>query len=256
MAERFNLAGRRAVVTGGANGIGRAITVALAEAGAQVFFTTRADTDAAESLLVELRAFNIEAAYMAMEATAVDAPEQLFAAAEAAIGPVDVLVNNAAETTRTGFLDMQTDEYARTLDVNLTFPYFTLQRFARNLVARGEAGSAINISSISSFKAISRLSAYQCSKAGLAMLTKSAAYELAPYGIRVNTISPGLTATKGNRDQWHGDPALWAERGKTIPLARAGVPDDIAGAAVFLASDASAWMTGADLVIDGGDAVV
>ena len=88
------------------------------------------------------------------------------------------------------------------------------------------------------------------------MLTKGAAYELAPFGIRVNTLSPGLTATKANRDQWRDHPEVWAERGKELPLGRAGTPEDFASAAVFLASAASSWMTGADLVIDGGDSVI
>jgi len=88
------------------------------------------------------------------------------------------------------------------------------------------------------------------------MLTKGAAYELAPFGIRVNTISPGLTATKGNRPQWRDDPAVWRSRAEGIPLGRPGVPGDHAGAAVFLASEESAWITGADLVVDGGHAVI
>lgn len=256
MAACFDLMAKRAVVTGGANGIGRGIALALGQAGADVFFTTRADMAAAEEVLATLRALGIRAAYTVLEADEEGAAERLFAEAEAAIGPADILVNNAAQATRTGFLDMPAEEYDRTLSVNLRFPYFALQRFARNLVERRAGGSVINVSSISAFKAISRLSAYQCSKAGLSMLTKGAAYELAPHGIRVNTLSPGLTATKGNRDQWQGAPALWAERGKDLPLGRPGVPEDFAGAAVFLASDASSWITGADLVVDAGDAVI
>lgn len=256
MSGDFDLSGKSAIVTGGANGIGRAIALALGQAGADVFLTARADAAAAEEVVAALRRLGVRAHYMLLEAADDDAPERLFAEAEAALGPADVLVNNAAVVARTPFLEMDGAEYDRTLGINLRFPFFALQRFAQSLIGRGAGGSAINVSSISAFKAISRLSAYQCSKAALSMLTKGAAYELAPHGIRVNTLSPGLTATKANRDQWQGNPALWAERGKDLPLGRPGVPEDFAGAAVFLASGASGWMTGADVVVDGGDAAI
>lgn len=256
IGSAFDLTGRNAIVTGGANGIGRGIAEALAGAGANVLVTARSDRPAARDTVEALRAAGAEAHAIMLDAGEDDAVERLFAEAESVIGPVSILVNNAAMAARTPFLDMGRGEYDRTLDVNLRFPFFTLQRFARALISRGEQGSAINVSSISAFKAISKLSAYQCSKAGISMLTQGAAYELAPYGIRVNTLSPGLTATKANKDQWQDNPALWAERGRNLPLGRAGAPRDYAGAAVFLASGASEWMTGADLVVDGGDAVI
>lgn len=243
-------------MTGGANGIGRAVAMALAEYGANVFITTKADLDAAEETVSRIRDIGREASYISMEASSKNSSEVLFREAEERLGPISILVNNAATVTRTSFLNMDMEEYKYTQDVNLMFPYFNLQRFARSVLERGGVGSAINISSISAYKAISRLSAYQCSKAGISMLTKGAAYELAEFGIRVNSISPGLTATKGNMDQWKNRPDMWLDRGKDLPLRRAGIPSDFAGAAVFLASRASEWMTGADIVIDGGDSVV
>ena len=254
--EAFDLSGKAAIVTGGANGIGRAIALALGSAGADVFVTARADEEAAVEVVAQLRGFGVRAAYMLLDGSEDGGAGRLIGEGLGFLGAADILVNNAATAARTPFLDMSELEYDRTQAVNLRFPFFTLQAFARVLVARGTGGSIINVSSISAFKAISRLSAYQCSKAGLSMLTRSAAYELAPHRIRVNTISPGLTATKSNRNQWRDDPKLWAERGKDLPLGRPGVPEDFAGAAVFLASDASRWMTGADLVVDGGDAVI
>lgn len=140
--------------------------------------------------------------------------------------------------------------------VNLRFPFFATQAYAARMRGAGIGGSIINISSISATKAISAMAHYQCSKAGLVLLTRSTAYELAPFNIRVNTISPGLTATKANANQWRDKPDLWRERGKDIPLGRPGRPEDLAGAAVFLASDESAWMTGGELVVDGGEAVI
>ncbi|MFI6291530.1 SDR family NAD(P)-dependent oxidoreductase [Nonomuraea sp. NPDC050790] len=250
------LKGRRAVVTGGANGIGRAIAVAFAREGCEVFFTALADAEAAQATLAELREHGVRADFALLDGADPDGAGKLMAAAVAALGTPDVLVNNAATMTRTAFLDLTPEEYERVMAVNLRFPFFATQAFAARLRAEGAPGSVINISSVSAFKAVSKMAHYQSSKAGLSMLTRSAAYELAPYGIRVNTISPGLTATKANSPQWRDDPALWHERGKDIPLGRPGRPEDYAGAAVFLASDESSWMTGADLILDGGDAAV
>ena len=255
-APDFQLEGKRAIVTGGANGIGRAICLALGQAGADVFITARADQSALEDTVAELHRLGRNAGGILQEADETGAPRRVLDAAQSCVGPVDILVNNAATAQRTPFLDMGEAEYDRTLSVNLRFPFFLLQAFAADLVARGAPGAVINVASVSAFKAISRLSAYQCSKAALSMLTKGAAYELAAHGIRVNTLSPGLTATKANQDQWALDPDTWRERGAHLPLGRAGIPQDFAGAAVFLASDASAWMTGADIVIDGGDSVI
>lgn len=256
MARSKVLSGRTAVVTGGANGIGAGIALGLAEAGADVFFTSRADRPAAKAMKSALTEYGVRAEFMMLEAGDNGSVERLLDETELAFGLADVLVNNAAMTTRTGFLDLTVDEYERVMTVNLRFPFFLTQAFAQRLRDAGEQGSIINVSSISATKAISAMAHYQCSKAGLAMLTKGASYELAQYGIRVNSISPGLTATKSNRSQWQDDPGLWHERGKDIPLRRTGQPEDLAGAAVFLASDASSWMTGADIIVDGGEAAV
>ncbi|MCY0940139.1 MULTISPECIES: SDR family NAD(P)-dependent oxidoreductase [Streptomyces] len=247
------LAGRRAIVTGGANGIGRAIATAFAREGSDVFFTALSDENAAESTLTELRGHGVRADYILLDAVDLDGVQQLMDAASRALGLPDVLVNNAATATRTAFLDLTPDEYERVMAVNLRFPFFATQAFAAQLRAAGVPGSVINISSLSANSAVSAMAHYQSSKAGLSMLTRGAAYELAPLGIRVNTISPGLTATKANSNQWQNDPELWQERGKDIPLGRPGRPEDLAGAAVFLASAESEWMTGGDIAVDGGE---
>ena len=172
------------------------------------------------------------------------------------LGSIDILVNNVGVTTRTAFTETTSEQFDFVFSNNLKFPFFLSQRVVKHQLDRKIEGSIINISSVSAYKAISKMAHYQCSKAGLSMLTKSLAYELAPHRIRVNTISPGLTATQGNRNQWEGDPELWRHRGKDIPLGRAGVAADHAGAAVFLASDESSWMTGGDIVIDGGESSI
>lgn len=250
------LRGKRAVITGGSNGIGAAIAEAFAREGADVFFSTRVDETAAERVVRRGEELGVRMRFMRLDASEHSAVARLLDDAVAFHGRVDVLVNNAATATRTRFLDITPEEYSTVLDVNLRFPFFATQLFARHMKENNLSGSIINISSISATKAVSAMAHYQCSKAALNMLSRGAAYELAPYGIRVNTISPGLTATNANSNQWRDNPALWQARGQGIPMGRTGVPSDHAGAAVFLASDESSWMTGADIVIDGGEAAV
>ena len=245
---------KKAVVTGGSNGIGRAVVERFLQEGADVFFTTLNDISKAQEVVDGHPKGRV--GYMQMNASEYDNVSRLFEEAVAFLGSIDILVNNAASITRTGFLDLTFEEYEFVMNTNSRFPFFATQVFAKHMVERGIQGSIINISSVSSFSAISKMAHYQCSKASLTMLSKSAAYELAPYGIRVNTISPGLTASKANRNQWEGNPDLWAERSQGIPLGRTGVPQDHAGAAVFLSSDEASWVTGIDLIIDGGRSVV
>ena len=244
------------MITGGSNGIGRAIAEAFAREGGDVFFTCRSDEAAARDLTDLGRGLGVRMDFLRLDAAASGAVETLLEAAMAFHGAVDVLVNNAATATRTPFLEITSAEYQAVLDVNLRFPFFATQAFARHMRRARIAGSIINVSSVSATSAVSRMAHYQCSKAGLDMLTKGAAYELAPHGIRVNTLSPGLTATNANRAQWRDDPAVWEARSRDIPLGRPGVPADHAGAAVFLASDDSAWVTGATIVVDGGDSTL
>ncbi len=252
MSLTGRLSGKRAVVTGGSNGIGRAITEAFVREGADVFFTMRQDTEAARQVAQYGEGHGVRIQWAQLDASNDGGVDALFNASIDFLGGADIIVNNAATLTRSLFLEITGEEYDRVLDVNLRFPFFVTQRFARYMRDKRIRGSIINVSSISATSAVSRIAHYQCSKAGLTMLTRSAAYELAAYGIRVNTISPGLTATNANRNQWEGDPDLWRERSKDIPFGRPGEAADHAGAALFLASDESAWMTGADIVVDGG----
>jgi NAD(P)-dependent dehydrogenase (short-subunit alcohol dehydrogenase family) len=255
MAEK-RLQNKNAVITGASHGIGRGIALAFAREGANLVFTYRNDSAAAQALVDQLTSGETRAAAAQIDGNDLGAIDVLLQLAESFLGTVDVLVNNVGVTTRTSFCDITPQEYDYVLTANLKFPFFLSQRVARHMIARKIRGSIINVSSVSAFKAVSKMAHYQCSKAGLSMLTKSLAYELAPYNIRVNTLSPGLTATQANRSQWEGDPELWKLRTKDIPLGRPGVPDDHGGAAVFLASDEASWMTGGDLVIDGGDSVI
>jgi NAD(P)-dependent dehydrogenase (short-subunit alcohol dehydrogenase family) len=252
----MRLAGKRAMITGGSSGIGRAIALGFAAEGAHVVVTYRRHAREATEVVERIRALGRESAAVRADLGHTQLVAEVYRQALESLGSIDVLVNNAAEITRTHFCDLTLEELERVMRTNFTAPFVLTQLFCRDRRAAARPGSIINISSISAESAISRMAHYQSSKAALAMLTRSVAYEMAPHGIRVNGISPGLTRTGANRNQWEGDPELWAERSRDIPAGRAGTPEDHVGAAIYLASDESAWMTGANLVIDGGQSTV
>jgi NAD(P)-dependent dehydrogenase (short-subunit alcohol dehydrogenase family) len=256
MATTLPLAGKTALVTGGSNGIGAAIARAYAGAGAHVVFSFRKASENADQIAAALAALGIEARAIQADFALPGAADRLWQEALALTGQIDVLVNNAGTITRSEFLAITPDELERVMAVNFYAPWHLSRQLADHLIARKAPGSIINISSVSAHRAVSRMPHYQCSKAALNMLTKSIAYELAPHGIRANAISVGLTRTNTNRDQWEGQPDLWRARSQGIPLGRTGVPQDFAGLAVLLASDESSWITGADIVVDGGFSAV
>lgn len=247
-----DLKGRRAIVTGGANGIGRAIVAAYARQGMRVLFNYRRQDDDAQSLCEQLRAAGADVESVLCDLGEPGAVDKLLDTALHRLGGIDVLVNNVATLTRSSFLEITAEDYDRVLGVNLRVPFFLTQRVAARMVLEGVHGSIVNVSSLSSRRCRSSVAHYQISKAGLEALTRSAAYELGRHSIRVNAICPGLTATAANREQWESQPTLWSQRSVGIPLGRTGTADDHASAAVYFASQASAWVTGASLVIDGG----
>lgn len=250
------LAGKTALVTGGSNGIGAAISHAYAAAGANVVFTYRKAADSAARIAADMAALGGQVRAIQADLAQQGATDRLWQEALELTGQIDVLVNNAGTITRSEFLAITQHELERIMAVNFYAPWYLSKKLAEHLIARQAPGSMLNISSVSAHFARSRMPHYQCSKAALNMLTKSIAYELAPYGIRANSISAGLTRTNANRDQWEGQPELWRERSSDIPLGRPGVPQDYAGLAVFLASDEASWITGADIMVDGGSTVI
>ncbi len=252
----MRLQGKRVLITGGSSGIGRAIALGFAREGADVAFTYRHRAEAADRVVEAVRADGRVAFAGAVDLADTSALPAIFDEARSALGGLDVLVNNAAEITRTAFVDLTEEELDRVMRTNFKAPFVLTQLFCRDRLNAGSAGAVVNVSSVSASSAISRMAHYQSSKAALSMLTRSVAYEMAPHGVRVNTISPGLTATGANQSQWRDDPNFWASRAEPIPIGRAGVPEDHVGAAIFLASDESSWMTGADLVIDGGQSTI
>ena len=245
----LDLTGRTAVVIGATSGIGKAIALGLADAGADVVPTgRRAELAAAAAREVEARGRRSLATTADVSDTT--SLQTLYDAAVAKFGKVDILVNAAGRTIRRPTLDVSDSEWDDILDTNLTGMLRACRIFGRHMVERRH-GRIINIGSLTSVVALHEVAAYGASKAGVASLTKSLAVEWGPYGVCVNAILPGVFRTALNEGLLDG-----TERGRELltrtPMRRFGQPEEVAGAAVFLASDAASFVTGHLLAVDGG----
>jgi NAD(P)-dependent dehydrogenase (short-subunit alcohol dehydrogenase family) len=248
--DRFSLASKRALVTGASRGIGRAIALAFAAAGARVALASRKQ-EALDQVAQEIAAQGGVALPVACHVGRREDIGRLVDRLVECWGGVDVLVNNAGTNPAMGTLT-QLDEgvWDKIFEVNLKAPFLLCQRVAPLMVAAG-GGSIINMSSVGGIDPFPLLGAYGISKAGLNCLTKVLARELGPAKVRVNGIAPGLIETKFSAALFQSPAIYQGSIGRT-PLGRHGVPDDLVGTAVFLASDASAYITGQTIVVDGG----
>jgi NAD(P)-dependent dehydrogenase (short-subunit alcohol dehydrogenase family) len=241
----FGLSGKAAIVTGSTRGIGLAIAEALIAAGARVVISSE---DAADTQRV---AAELGMPGIVCDVTDHTALEYLAAEGEAALGGLDVLVCNAGITGRPGpFAELDMADYARVMAINLT-AQVVLSNRALPLMAKRGGGSAILISSLSGLRGNGRINAYALSKAGVAQLARNLAVEWGPKNIRVNAISPGFIATELAQPLLN-NAEFMARRMAMTPLRRPGTPAEVAGAALFLASPAGAFVTGHNLVVDGG----
>lgn len=248
----MQLKNKKAIVTGGNQGIGRGIAIALAQAGADVIIQYRHAKDKALKTVDEINQLDRFAMAIQADFTQEDAPEKFMKSAFDTLEKVDILVNCAAAYERGPLLEITHESLAWMQKVNVEVPFRLIQYFARQLIQRRTTGSIINISSISGLRPVIGSCLNSCSKAGLDMLTRCAALELAPFQIRVNGIAPGMTETESNEPFMLQDPNGWQQAVDKIPLGRAGLPEDYAGIAVLLASDASSWLTGVTIPCDGG----
>jgi len=231
-----SLDGRTALVTGSSSGIGLGIARAFQAAGARVLSHSHEPFEGA--LVADL--------------TAPDAPAALVEAAFARAPGLDLLVCNAGSFFDVPFLEMTPERWEKTIALNLRSGYFAIQAFARRLVHERRKGAVLVTSSTNGFLAEPDSSAYDISKGALVMLTRTLALSLAPHGIRVNAIAPGMIDTPLSSAYLQSRPGVRARYEERIPLRRLGTPEDCASAAVFLCSDAAAYLTGEILVVDGG----
>lgn len=242
----FDLTGRHALVSGGVRGLGLEIARGLAKAGASVAITGRVEETVSESAEA-LAAEGFDAEGIALDMTDDAAVTAWF---EAYDRDIDILVNNVGMRDRRGTPDLPADAFARLLDFGITSAY-RMSRLVQPGMAVRRKGVIINVTSIAGPLARPGDPGYTAAKGGMDALTRSQAVEFAPMGIRVNAIAPGFFATEANQE-WVSDPVVTDYIERRIPMQRWGQPSEVAGAAVFLASDAASYITGHTLTIDAG----
>ncbi|MCF6097472.1 2-dehydro-3-deoxy-D-gluconate 5-dehydrogenase KduD [Thermovorax subterraneus] len=249
LKEYFSLEGKVAMVTGGNSGIGRAIATALARAGADIFLYVHSERNI-EDMKKELerlgRRLKYEVGELEREEDAMSAVEKCVEA----YGRIDILVNNAGTIHRAPILEGDNESWKKVINVNLSAVYYLSKVAAKYMVAQG-SGKIINVASMLSFQGGIYVPSYAASKHGVAGLTKAFANELASKNVQVNAIAPGYIETANTR-QIREDEKRYKEILSRIPAGRWGVPEDVAGAAVFLASKASDYVNGHILCVDGG----
>ena len=251
MTNDQRCAGKIVLVTGAQRGIGRSIAIRFAAAGADVALNYLDDKPGAESAAAEISALGRRSTTIAADISKPEEARRLVGDAERALGPIDVLVNNAAIFPRSPFLELTEDTWDAVLDTNLKSTFVCSQEAARRMVATGRRGVIVNLSSGAPYRGSLNSTAYMASKLGIVGLTRGMARELAPRGIRVNAVAPGVTNTAmprlGNTEE-----AL-AAMAKNNPSGRLAEPEDIADVVVFLATDDARHLVGQLIHVNGGD---
>lgn len=252
-ASPFDLTGKTAFVTGASRGIGREVAIAFAAAGADVALVARSE-DGLAATARGVTEHGRKAFVIPADVTSEEAVKAAVAEAIERLGHVDIVVNNAGGTNfMVPFAEMRLSGWDKVMKLNATSTAYVCHAVAPHLLER-RTGSVINVASVGGIAAAPLISPYGAAKAAVVSLTKSLAVEWAAYGVRVNALCPGWTATELNRNLW-GDEKAGPATVATVPMRRWARADEMAGPAVFLASEASSYMTGQTLVIDGGQTI-
>ena len=247
----MRLTGKKALVTGGDQGIGRAIALRLAEEGADIVLNYRKNRDGAEETRGRIEQLGRIAVSLQADVGKVAEVRSLVQQAVTALGSLDILVNNAGIEKNAAFVDVTEEDYRAVIEVNLSGPFFATQEFARHRRDAKGGGKVINISSVHEELPFPHFTPYCVAKGGLKMMMRNLSIELAPLGITINNVAPGAIQTPINQ-KLLSDPKLLTPLLANIPLGRLGQPSDVAGVTAFLASDDAAYITGATIVVDGG----
>ncbi|MGH7542501.1 MAG: SDR family NAD(P)-dependent oxidoreductase, partial [Gemmatimonadota bacterium] len=247
--ELLDFTDRTVLVTGSGSGHGRGIARRFAEAGAAVVVHYRTSETGARDVVQAIEDAGGRASALQADLTQAGDVERLFAETEHLFHRLDVLVNNAGIYPLSALLEMTEAEWESVIRSNLTSAHLCTQAAARGML---QGGAIVNVASIEGLQPMPRHAHYDAAKAAVLMHTRAAALELGPRGIRVNAVSPGLIGREGIEEAWPEGVQRWLE---VVPLGRMGTPEDVADACLFLASDAARWITGANLVVDGGGVI-
>jgi len=245
------LEGKSIAITGGDQGIGRAIAERLANDGADIAICYRSNQSGAQEAVAEIAKRGRRATAIQCDVGKIEEGQRFIAAAVAQLGKLDVLINNAGLERRADFWDVTEGDFDAVLNVNLKGLFFLTQAFVRHRMQSKSGGKVINISSVHEELPFPHFASYCASKGGVKMLTRNLSIELAPLGITINSIAPGAIETPINKNLLN-DPAKLNALLQNIPLKRLGEPSDVASLASFLASDESSYITGTTLFVDGG----
>lgn len=251
MSISIDLSGKVAIVTGGNSGIGAAVVLALAEAGANVVIDYVAHPEATEELERQVAALGDKAIGVDADISTVEGIQSLVDAAVSTFGKLDIMVNNAGMETRTSVLDTTEKQYDTVLAVNLKSAFFGTQIAAKQMIAQGGGGRVVNLSSIHEDWPMPGNAPYCLSKGGMRMLTRTAGVELAPHGILVAGVAPGAVATPINVSEM-SDPETMRKIAEAVPVGRMAKPEEIGSVVAFLAGDGAAYLTATTIIVDGG----
>jgi len=246
---------KKVIVTGANRSMGQEIAIRFAQEGADVVISYRNDQAGAEKTVEAIRAVGRQASAIYADFSTMSAIADFMQAAIGVLGHVDILINNAGMLCRERILELSPEKMQQVFQVNTIAPLYLSQLAAKNMIAHENKGSIVNISSIAASMTMSKSIGYAASKAAMNKWTQNIALDLASYGIRVNTVAPGVVQSGMNQDTHTTNPELWDYYTQAIPLKRPGTPEDIANMVLFLTSDKASWITGKVYEVDGGHAL-